>query len=1326
MTDIAAMEVELDLDSGQFSAKIKRAGELLTIFGKTTEEIAAKMSGLDRATVGASASFGLTTRSMQQLERQSKSTFKAMDDLKKLMVGFVGFTAIKEGVTSLIDAQVAMQSIKYTLVGALGSLSQAAQAFDFVVKTSDKLGLNLASAGQGFAQLSAAATANGIAMSKQQELFTALGQASTVMHLSADQSSRALLALEQMFSKGKVQAQELRLQLGQAIPGIVPRFEHAVLKMKEGTEDAGKSFDKLMQQGKLVTADVLPALIQAISEAGNGWEEASHGMNAELNRLSNAWLKLKVDMSNGLFSDMAIGSIRLMTNNLERLANVATAIAAISLARFGAGLVVGKRGSDGNYSGGLNSYIDKARQARDNADQARANAVELKQTADIATAHRRSAEATLADLQAKQQLAREQAKNAGVDKFSAIFGGNTAGIQQEYNQASVQLMKIGRITKEINRDQLKAEMDLQAARAAGSARAEKDALRRIANNQKLLDQWAIEKEMEAQRLNSARTLLITEKEIVRTRAAAGALKGIELNHRETSLAANAAANAAAKASSAFKLIGTGIKAIGTTALGLVGGPIGLLITAVTTVGFAFMDARSKAKAMKEEIAGSVQSIKDMREQLVAANKEFQRATTSMSVNDAAEKGASATKELQDRLKEVSDLQEQINKWNAGEASLKESQYGGMSRMLGAEAMNGFQGLRAEWAKMTGTYDAAKEKVEKLTPELEKLNQEIGRNSGLVLSTTWSGKGGIQEYLSGIYDKANSAKSGLEGLKQAASGLFGLGDAFKDTFNLRSAGTAQANKEGGNVEQERSDAQRKWEERDMDARQKTLNRKEKWIEGLAQAAGKEKKVLLSELATNKEFQEQSKAFDDLADYQGKLDAYKKEKKTGPARADELATLKGKIAELTDELKGGQGELAKFKAELEAGKKRGETAGWVQQMEAGIAQLEDLQVKLKAQKKSLAEVEKATGQLDDIQARLNSDLDASKDQLSGDLYGRQAAGAVGLNRQLAVLEQTLRNNGKWTDELAAKFDNLRQVQAQIDSNKLQLDLVKTINQNGAAMNANPNARKRAEADEEIRLLRERVSATQLTGDERVRLEEKSNEAIRSINDRYEFDTRASWKRQLDDWQNLAERMADVWGNAMNSGVEATLTFVETGKFQFKSFATDILKQIARIQLQKAIAGIAESFMTMGKTTAVQGSGNGGGSYSFDFAADANSGVVKHANGGVFGPKGSIPLKKYSMGGIANKPQLALYGEGRLPEAYVPLPDGRTIPVTMKGGSAGSAQPEMNVQVNVINQSGQQVQAKESSRRFDGKQMVLDVVLEAMNSAGSFREGMRNAVR
>lgn len=58
-----------------------------------------------------------------------------------------------------------------------------------------------------------------------------------------------------------------------------------------------------------------------------------------------------------------------------------------------------------------------------------------------------------------------------------------------------------------------------------------------------------------------------------------------------------------------------------------------------------------------------------------------------------------------------------------------------------------------------------------------------------------------------------------------------------------------------------------------------------------------------------------------------------------------------------------------------------------------------------------------------------------------------------------------------------------------------------------------------------------------------------------------------------------------------------------------------------------------------------------------------ALAFANGGIMTSRGRLQLNRYAMGGVANSPQLAMFGEGRNPEAYVPLPDGRSIPVSMK---------------------------------------------------------------
>lgn len=77
---------------------------------------------------------------------------------------------------------------------------------------------------------------------------------------------------------------------------------------------------------------------------------------------------------------------------------------------------------------------------------------------------------------------------------------------------------------------------------------------------------------------------------------------------------------------------------------------------------------------------------------------------------------------------------------------------------------------------------------------------------------------------------------------------------------------------------------------------------------------------------------------------------------------------------------------------------------------------------------------------------------------------------------------------------------------------------------------------------------------------------------------------------------------------------------------------------------------------------------------------------ANGGIMTSSGPLPLKMYANGGIARTAQVAIFGEGRQPEAYVPLPDGRSIPVTINsngfGEQANANGNNVVISINVTN--------------------------------------------
>ena len=137
----------------------------------------------------------------------------------------------------------------------------------------------------------------------------------------------------------------------------------------------------------------------------------------------------------------------------------------------------------------------------------------------------------------------------------------------------------------------------------------------------------------------------------------------------------------------------------------------------------------------------------------------------------------------------------------------------------------------------------------------------------------------------------------------------------------------------------------------------------------------------------------------------------------------------------------------------------------------------------------------------------------------------------------------------------------------------------------------------------------------------------------------------------WDGISETIGGGVGQAVDLLIKGTEDFGTSLQNIASGILKDIASQIARmLVIQPIVAGLKSLF---------------------PFA----NGGIPFANGGIMTSQGPMPLKRYAAGGIANSPQLAMYGEGRMPEAYVPLPDGRRIPVAMQGGGGTT-----NVVVNV----------------------------------------------
>ncbi|CAD5107240.1 tape measure protein [Zestomonas carbonaria] len=220
-----------------------------------------------------------------------------------LMTGIAGY-GLTSASRAIVNTNIQWQQAIHTMEAATGSAAAARQELEFVRDVSERLGLELLSTSQSYARLVAAAKESPELGRQIQGVFEGVSAAATTLHLAPDQVNGLLLALEQMVSKGKVQTQELVLQLGQRVPGA---FALAAKALDTNTAQLSQWLEK----GMIPATEFLPRFGDALREAyGDQAQKAANGLQGELNRLTNAFTDLKIQAGESGFIDTYTNAIR--------------------------------------------------------------------------------------------------------------------------------------------------------------------------------------------------------------------------------------------------------------------------------------------------------------------------------------------------------------------------------------------------------------------------------------------------------------------------------------------------------------------------------------------------------------------------------------------------------------------------------------------------------------------------------------------------------------------------------------------------------------------------------------------------------------------------------------------------------------------------------------------------------------------------------------------------------------------------------------------------------------------------------------------------------
>lgn len=279
-----------------------------TFKGMAQSELTRSMNAVQRAT-GASnremiqlrASIGDTTGALKLMGREAQSSLSQIANMRNAIVAGAAGYALSG------TAQAAMQFETYqrSFNAISGSQAGGAEEMAFVRREANRLGQDLFALADAYRGLAAASMTSGLTQAQVRDVFSAVGEASTTLGLSSEQTKYALYALQQMMSKGVVSMEELRRQLGDSLPGA---FSAAARAMNVTEAE----LTEMVENGEVISRDFLPKFAAEIRRTlGAGFSEAAGAAARNMTRLGNSIKEAKNAIGTGFLDEVSGGAVRL-------------------------------------------------------------------------------------------------------------------------------------------------------------------------------------------------------------------------------------------------------------------------------------------------------------------------------------------------------------------------------------------------------------------------------------------------------------------------------------------------------------------------------------------------------------------------------------------------------------------------------------------------------------------------------------------------------------------------------------------------------------------------------------------------------------------------------------------------------------------------------------------------------------------------------------------------------------------------------------------------------------------------------------------------------
>lgn len=205
-----------------------------------------------------------------------------------------GLPTLGYAVSKIVEQGREVQKMDIVLKMASSSAEEFGRNLEFVRKTAQEVGVDVTEFGQAYAKmLQATKDVKGLGLADKEKMFKDLSIYMRTIGSSADDQQGIFRALTQMFTKGKVQAEELLQMAERGVPAAIEIKKAAI----EGLKMTEKQFELAQKKGELDPAKLLPIMsanLAKLAQDSGAYEKALQTSATAQQRFKNE-LKLLSD-----------------------------------------------------------------------------------------------------------------------------------------------------------------------------------------------------------------------------------------------------------------------------------------------------------------------------------------------------------------------------------------------------------------------------------------------------------------------------------------------------------------------------------------------------------------------------------------------------------------------------------------------------------------------------------------------------------------------------------------------------------------------------------------------------------------------------------------------------------------------------------------------------------------------------------------------------------------------------------------------------------------------------------------------------------------------